>query len=218
MASNDSQVKALQEAIVERATVLANEHVHQGNMTRNKIMEDIREKIKLMEQKELLSAKVHADREYQRLVQASELRIHAELDRNRWGLVQSVMNNVVQSLDELHKNKDAYKSIFRTLLSRGTSAMACHKITAFINSEDLAEFGDNWDEIIRECCDEGVVVTLSHQACSCSGGLKLMSSDEDVMVDYTFEGIIERRDAELQLLIFERLFSTVSAVGDMFNG
>jgi len=48
MTSNNDQVKALQHAILERAETLSNEHIQQGKMTRNKIIEDVREKIKLI--------------------------------------------------------------------------------------------------------------------------------------------------------------------------
>jgi len=218
MTSNNDQVKALQHAILERAETLSNEHIQQGKMTRNKIIEDVREKIKLMEQKELLSAKVRSDREYQRLVQASELRIHAELDRNRWGLVQSVMDNVVLELSHLHQDKEAYLTIFKGLLKHGVSMMHQSPLIASVNSEDISQMSTNWQAIVEECCSADVEVRLSNTPCLCSGGLKLVSESGDVMLDNTFEGIITRRDDALQRLIFERLFSTVSAVGNLFNG
>ena len=63
MSEND-EVKALQQAILERAKTLSEEHVEQGNMTRGRIIRDAREKVKLMEQKELLAARLKSDREY----------------------------------------------------------------------------------------------------------------------------------------------------------
>ncbi len=98
MGNDDNQVEALKEAILKRAQQLAAEHEREGEMTRDKIIKDTREKIKLMEEKELLAAKVQADREYQRKVQASELHMQAEQDRNRWGLVQSVLDAVEQQI------------------------------------------------------------------------------------------------------------------------
>ena len=49
MVTETDQVKALQKAILDRAHQLSDEHIQQGKMTRNKIMQDTREKIKLME-------------------------------------------------------------------------------------------------------------------------------------------------------------------------
>lgn len=218
MATEQEQVQALQKAILQRAGQFAREHVQQGAMTRSKIIEDVREKIKLMEQKELLSAKVHADREYHRLVQASELRTQAELDRNRWGLVQTVMQNVVDELDRVHNDHQQYLVIFKKLVQQGAACMGQIPMLAAINSEDLTLFGDNWGTLVRECCGDKYDIELSRDACLCSGGLKLIARSGDVMVDYTFEGIVTRREAELRRLIFERLFSTVSNMGTVFNG
>lgn len=218
MVTEQQQVKALQQAILRRAHQFADEHVQQGAMTRNKIIEDVREKIKLMEQKELLLAKVRADREYHRLVQASELSIQAELDRNRWGLVQSVMRNVVDELNRVHQDHQQYLVMFKKLFSQGATSMGKIPMLAMINSEDLTLFADNWGTLVRECCGDKYDIELSTDACPCSGGLKLVARSGDVMVDYTFEGIVTRREAELRRLIFERLFSTVSTMGTVFNG
>lgn len=218
MVDESAQVRALQQAILERARQLADEHVDQGEMTRKKIISDAREKIKLMEQKELLAARVNAEREYHRRVQADELRIQAELDRNRWGLVQSVMDNVKQQLHEFHQDPKRYLTIFKKLLSQAVAAMPGEDLVAHINSDDLTHFASRWDSLVVECCGAGAKISLSNEACDCSGGVKLLSASGDVMVDNTFEGIMERRDKELQQLIFERLFSTVSAMGAMFNG
>ena len=218
MASDFDQVAALKKAILERAKQLSEEHIQQGRMTRNKIIQDARDKIKLMEQKELLAAKLQADREYQRMVQASELHIQAELDRNRWGLVQSVEHNVVRELERQHKDSQRYPVIFRNLLRQGVALMGERAVTAHINADDLSIFAKNWDALVAECCGNKVEVGLSSDPCLCSGGVKLVSADADVMIDNTFEGIIGRRNNELKRLIFERLFSTVSPMGTVFNG
>ncbi len=218
MVTEQQQVKALQQAILQRAHQFSAEHVQQGTMTRNKIIEDVREKIKLMEQKELLLAKVRADREYHRLVQASELRIKAELDRNRWGLVQSVMHSVVNELDRVHRDHQQYLPIFKKLLKQGSASMGPVPMIANISSDDLTLFAENWESLVKDCCGKKVDIKLAKEACPCSGGLKLVSSSGDVMVDYTFEGIVSRREDELRRLIFERLFSTVSTMGTVFNG
>ena len=218
MATESDQVKALQQAILERAHELADGHISQGEMTRGKIIEDAREKIKLMEQKELLSARVHSEREYQRQVQASELRIQAELDRNRWGLVQSVMDKITRQLVELRKDDAAYRPVFESLLKHGVDSLGSKQLVASLGNDDLARFHDDWAALVKACCGSKVEVRLSPEACVCSGGLRLVSKQGDVMIDNTFEGIMSRREDELQQLIFERLFSTVSTKGTVFDG
>jgi V/A-type H+-transporting ATPase subunit E len=212
------QVAALQKAILERARELADEHIKQGELTRTKILADTREKIKLREEKELLAAQVEADREYDRLVQASELKIQAELDRNRWGLVQAAMDKVARRLSALRKHKRRYEKVFSALLEQGVEAIGQKSIIASINNDDHGLFHDRWGEIVRKACGDKVDVKLAPEACACSGGVRLVSAQGDVMLDNTFEGIIARREEELQRIIFERLFSTASSRGNVLDG
>lgn len=218
MASESDQVKALQQSILERARELSAEHMAQGDMTRNKILEDAHEKVKLMEQKELLAARIESDREYHRRVQANELRVQAELDRNRWGLVQSVMDKINRQLVELSQDEKRYRPIFETLLKQGTDSIAYPRLVASISNDDLSRFHDNWQAIVKHCCGDDVEIKLSPEACQCSGGIKLVSEQGNVMIDNTFEGIIARREEALQRLIFERLFSTAPIMGSVFDG
>jgi V/A-type H+-transporting ATPase subunit E len=208
LSTESDQVKSLQQAILERARELADEHVSQGEMTRAKIIEDAREKIKLMEQKELLAARLLSEREYQQ----------AELDRNRWGLVQAVMDKISRRLVELRNDDAAYRPLFEHLLRRAVDSLGCGQLVATLGNEDLARFHDDWEDLVSGCCGSKAKVRLSPEACQCSGGLRLRSDKGDVMIDNTFEGIISRREDELQQLIFERLFSTVSTKGTVFDG
>ncbi len=216
--SETDQVKALQQAILQRAQKLADEHISQGQMTRSRILQDAREKIKLMEQKELLSAKLQSEREYQRQVQASELRVQAELDRNRWGLVQSILDKLIRELAKLADDDARYRTIFENLLGHGVEKLGLPRLVATLNSQDMSRFGDDWEAIVKKCCGEGLEIKLNPEASRCSGGLKLVAEAGDVMIDNTFEGIIARRDEALQRIIFERLFSTISARGMSFDG
>ncbi len=218
MATEADQVRALQEAILERARELSAEHVSQGEMSRAKIIADMREKLKLMEEKELLAARVHSEREYQRQVQANELRIRAELDRNRWGLVQAVMDRLARRLDELRDDETRYREIFVALLQNGVHALGQSVVVAAINNGDRKRFDKDWNALVAEACGDTAEVRLAPENCSCSGGVRLVSLDGDCMIDNTFEGIIDRRQQELQRLVFERLFSSVAAQGSLIDG
>jgi V/A-type H+-transporting ATPase subunit E len=188
LSTESDQVKSLQQAILERARELADEHVSQGEMTRAKIIEDAREKIKLMEQKELLAARLLSEREYQR------------------------------RLVELRNDEAAYRPLFERLLRQAVDSLDAGRLVATLGNEDLARFHDDWEDLVSGCCGSKVKVRLSPEACQCSGGLRLRSDKGDIMIDNTFEGIISRREDELQRLIFERLFSTVSTKGTVFDG
>ena len=218
MATEEDQVRALQQAILDRARELSDEHVAQGELTRAKIIADAREKIKLMEQKELLAAKLQSEREYQRQVQASELRAQAELDRNRWGLVQAVLDKLAKRLHGLRDDDDAYEQVLVRLLRQGFDAIGETRVVASISNDDLARFHDRWPALVEKACGSDAEVSLSPEACACSGGARLVSAAGDVKIDNTFEGIIARRRDALQRLVFERLFSTLATKGGLFDG
>lgn len=215
MSESSKQVRALQDAIIKRAHELTEEHINQGQMTRNRIMEDARAKVKLMEQKELLAAKDNAERSYQRRVQASEIKLQAELDRNRWGLVQSVMHNVNKQVAEITRDSDAYDPVFMHLLEKGVEAMGQSKLIAMVNHNDGQKYAPHWAKMTSHI---DVSIELSGQYCDCSGGVKLLSVGADMMVDNTFEGIIARRQDELMQIIFERLFARVPSMGVTTHG
>ncbi len=215
MANPTSQVASLKQAIVDRARELSAEHVRQGQMTRNRIMDDARDKLKLMEQKELLAAKENAERVYQRRVQASEIKLQAEMDRNRWGLVQSVMDEVQRRVAELVADRDAYDPVFRQLLLQGIQLLGIEHQVAKVNHDDRQYYQQNWDELVG---DTGFNVELSDELGPCVGGVRLYSIDGEMLVDNTFDGIIERRHDGLMRLVFERLFSKVPSMGVSTHG
>ena len=210
-----NQVRALQEAIIQRAHELNSEHINQGQMTRARIMEDARARVKLMEQKELLAAKENAEREYQRRLQASEIKLQASLDRHRWGLVQTVMDKVQQQISQISQDKARYEPVFNSLLENGAKALGESEQIAMLNHRDRKNFAAVWEKMTAPL---GVNITLSDELCDCSGGLRLVSSDGKMMVDNTFEGIISRHQDDLLQTIFERLFSRVPSMGVSSHG
>jgi vacuolar-type H+-ATPase subunit E/Vma4 len=178
-------------------------------------MEDARDKVKLMEQKELLAAKENAEREYQRRVQASEIQLQAELDRNRWGLVQSVMDKVHHQIKSLAADRSAYDPVFKQLLLLGVEELGQAQQMAILSHRDKQNYAAHWDEITEGLSAK---VEISDELCDCSGGLRLMSMDGEMMVDNTFEGITSRYQDDLLRTIFERLFSRVPSMGVSSHG
>lgn len=217
--SNQHQVDALKTAMLQRAKTLAAEHIAQGNQSRQKILQNAREKIHLMEQKELLLAKSLSEREQMRKVQASEIQMQAELDRNRWGMVQTVLNQVELHLQQLPQDQKQYHTTFCTLFREATEAMATIDDTPFIaylNQEDHRHYSEQWSTLCNAL--SAPTVTLSEQTIHCSGGIKLTSSSGDVMIDNTFEGLLTRQQHALQQVIFERLFATVDGTKALLHG
>lgn len=216
MSEANNPVESLKAAMVERARTLAAEHIAQGKMSRQKILKDAREKIRLMEQKELLLAKSLSEREYLRKIQASEIQMQAELDRNRWGLVQTVMNKVECHLQQLQENRSEYHKIFLSQFKQAATLIDDENLVAHLNQCDHLHYAEQWTTLCAEVTPK--TVTLSDTPLHCSGGIKLLSSSGDIMVDNTFEGLISRQTQALHKVIFERLFATVDGTGALLHG
>ncbi|MFQ6021100.1 MAG: V-type ATP synthase subunit E [Acidiferrobacterales bacterium] len=211
------QVDTLEQAILQRAQVLAEEQISQGNRARERILEASSEKLRLLEDRELLAAKAQSEREYRRLVQASEIQRQAELDGLRWALVESVMEGVGAALAELTADEARYLPVFKALLTQAASSIGEEELVATVNEIDHRRFAERWDKMARAAVPERRV-SLSAEFAACTGGVRVNSKDERINVDNTFEGRIERLEAKLHTLILERLFPSAVHMGPLFRG
>lgn len=216
MNNQSNQVDALKQAMLDRARKLAAEHIAQGSQSRQKILEATHEKIQLMEQKELLLAKTQAEREYLRKVQAREIQLQAELDRNRWGMVQVVVDKLTKYLRELPDKQTEYRKILIKLLAQANKLLKQDNAVAYLNQQDYQQFSPQWQQIIEQVGN--TTLLLSDHTINSSGGVKLISQDGDIMVDNSFEGLLSRKQEELHNVIFERLFATVTGTGGLSHG
>lgn len=205
MTNPDDQVSALEKAILARAQSLADEHMNQAKRARERIMEDSAERLRLQEEKEILVGKAKADREYRRRVQASEIRMQAELDRLRWGLVQSVMDHLKHRLTEITSDEAQYLPLFKRLLAEAAGSIERKELVALVSDGDHRRFSGQWEAIAKDTTS-GKKVELSSEICPCSGGVLLKSKDDRISVDNTFEGRLDRMEGELHRVILERLF------------
>ncbi|MCP4041547.1 MAG: V-type ATP synthase subunit E [Gammaproteobacteria bacterium] len=211
------QVAALEEAIFERARTLADEHLSQAKRARQRIHQDSMERLHLLEEKEILTAKTKAEREFRRLVQASEIRMQAELDRQRWGLMETVLENARGELADIHTDDNRYLPLFTQLLSQAAAAIERDELQALVSDSDRRRYTANWEEITRSAAPDKSI-TLSAENCTGTGGVLVVSTDGLISVDNTFEGRLERLDTELHRVILERLFPSATHMGALFNG
>ncbi len=203
--SPDNQVAALEKAILERARSLAEEHLKQAGRARERIMDDSAERLRLLEEKEILVAKARAEREYRRKVQASEIRMQADLDRLRWGLVRSVLDNIHHRLAEISADQTRYLPMFKRLLAEAAASIERQELVALVSDADHRRLAEGWDAIAREAVPDKQVA-LSDEVCPCTGGVLVRSQDDRISVDNTFEGRLSRLESELHRVILERLF------------
>lgn len=215
--SVDDQVSALERAIRERAQALADEHLAQAERARQRIHRDSEERLRLLEERETLLAQSRAEREYRRRVQAAEIRMQADLDRLRWGLVEGVMDGLRRRLEELRRDDDRYLPLFSDLLAEAAAAVERDELEALVSDQDHGRIRKHWESLAATAAG-GKDITLSEEPCACGGGVLVRSRDRRISMDNTFEGRIERLRDELHRVILERLFPATTHMGALFNG
>jgi len=209
--------KDLEKAILERGQSLASEHVHQGEHNRAEILKVSAEKLRLLEEKEILLAKSHAERDYRREVRASEIGMQATLDRLRWALVSQVIDKVRTELAELAKDEGRYRPILSGLLASAAAAIEGDDLIASLNDADRRRFGDSWKEIAAAAAPDKTIV-LASEGRDCSGGVMVATKDGRVRIDNTFEARLERLEPALCRVIVERLFPSPVQMETLFDG
>jgi V/A-type H+-transporting ATPase subunit E len=204
--SAKTNVDALEAALLARAKRLAEEYLAWASHSRERIIEETNERLRLREEREVLAAKVMADRVYRQRVQASELKLQGKLDRLRWELVQAVVQDLHQRLMVLAADKHHYLPILQRLLGAAAAAIEQEDLMAELNQRDLECLAKIWESFVAEAAP-GKRVALSPKPLNCSGGVRVVSKDYRIRVDNTFEGRLDRLTEELYQIIIERLFA-----------
>lgn len=207
----------LESALMARAKALAEEYLVHARRTRDQILSDATERLRLREDREILAAKAAAERLYRQRVQAAEIRFEEELDRFRWGLVRRVMEALLDRFDKIAADETRYPPLLQQYLTRAAESIESDALIAELNEPDLARYSGRWEEFCREA---GITkqIELRRAPIACRGGVRVSSRDERIRIDDTFEGRLERMQEELQAVVMERLFAAMTNVRAMMDG
>lgn len=217
MSRQTTRIEDLEAALVYRAEVLADEYLNGAERARGQIIEEATKTLRLREERETLAAKARAERLYRQGVQAAEIRLQEELDRLRWTLVQSVLEDVTARLAQVTEDNGLYIPLLKGYLARGARAIEREELVARVAARDLPRLAPRWEEFVTETAP-GKRIALSPQPLQILGGLLLESADGRIRVDNTFEGRLERLQAEVHRAVAEHLFASAEHMGALFNG
>ena len=204
--SDKDSMPDLESALLDRAERLADEYLAKGRDGRDAILKEEQDRLRAREQRIVDDANADADRLYRRRVQAAELRNHGALDRERWRLIESVMDDLPGLLAAIVDDRKTYEPLFRALLASAAESIDDDELIAQVNAHDLATFEDRWEALCKKAVPRKRI-TLSPEAIECSGGVRVSGHDDRVCVDATFEGRMQRFHDELTQTIAERLFA-----------
>lgn len=203
--ASQSQLEALEGAIMTRAQELAQEFRDKASRQRDTILRDAADRLHMAEEREVLIAKAAAERHFRRVTQARELRMQARLDQLRWEMVQTVQARLAQNMQALRADRTAYRAWLIDMIAEAATLLPNDVLRAEAIADDLDWLPEEWPTLISEAAP-GRDIQLSERATWGSGGLKLRTLDNRAQVDNRFEGRLSRYQAAIQKVILRQLF------------
>jgi V/A-type H+-transporting ATPase subunit E len=203
-----NQVEALEQAILERARLMADECAHRAQAGRKNILREASDRLHLREEKETLLARSQADRAYLRKVQADELKLRSKMDHMRWNLVQIVIDRLPQRMQALREDEAKYLELLLALLKQAAAQIEQPTLEVSFNEEDLRRLKPRWAELTDKLV-AGKRFALTEQGIDTVGGCLVTTPDKRIQIDHTFEGRLARLERKIHQALVERLLPPV---------
>jgi V/A-type H+-transporting ATPase subunit E len=212
------QVTELESAILQRANRLVAEFRQRAERSRDNILREGSERLRLREEREVLLAKALAERAYRRQVQASELKLRAQMDQVRWNLAKDVQERLLPRAKELTADPERYlPALGQLIVAAAVEFPADVELVAELSAGDRQRLAPTWPELIEELLP-GRALALGAEPIRCTGGVVVRTPDNRIRVDNTFEGRIRRLQSRLYQTIVERLFPGQSDIQSLTIG
>jgi len=211
-----NQVQELERAILARAERLAAEYRDRAQRSRDSILREAAERLRLREQREEAIAKGLGERTFRQQVQASELKMQSQVDRVRWNLVKDVERRLTERIEALQEDEAAYLALLQDLLAAAAGQIDGDLVVT-ANAQDRKRLAGAWDQICAAAAP-GRTVTLAETPIGALAGILVNNPDNTVRVDNTFEGRLERLRPRIQQVILERLLPAGFDTGNLFTG
>jgi V/A-type H+-transporting ATPase subunit E len=199
-------VEQLEQAILKRAQDLVDSHTQAAQQQKTQILAESAKRQQLREHHETEIAKSLAEQHYRRKVQSSEIKMQAELDALRWNLIQNILNELRHSLDELCQQPELYLSLLQDYLAHAADHFPNKILCVRANSRDYNWLAPQWQQLI-ETIHLPAPAQLSLSETEFSGGFLISDLENQVRIDYTFEGLLERFEMNLCQEIHQHLFA-----------
>jgi V/A-type H+/Na+-transporting ATPase subunit E len=214
-----NQVDELERAILGRAERLAGEYRERAGRSRDSILREASERLRLREAREESIAKTLGERTFRQRVQASELKMQTHLDRVRWNLVQDVERRLADRMRAFMTDEAAYGAWIDRLIVVAADLIEAPHLRVSANAQDQRRLHARWESLVEEL-PPGKTATLAptSDAIDTLGGVLITSNDQRIRVDHTFEGRLARLQPRIQQTILERLLPGGFETGNLFTG
>lgn len=213
----EAQVSQLEQALLRQAETLVREQQQNAQAACARILSESAEKLKLSEEREVLAAKVDAERRVRRQTQAAETRLSGELDRLRWALTESTLSEMKQAFMKTVADDARYRQVLEAWLAAAAQALPPGDLVAEVRPDDEKRLAAAWKDIVARAAP-GRSVTLASHTQPSVGGIRVRLADNRAQLDQTFEARQTRLADELARVAMERLFASTPDLGTLIHG
>lgn len=213
----ETQVSQLEQALIRQAETLAREQRQNAESGRARILAEASRKLKMEEEREVLSAKAEAERMIRRQTQAAETRLAAELDRLRWALTEATLSQVKLAFQELVDDAARYLPVLESWLAAAAQALPPGDLVAAVRVADQARLAPLWPALTARAAP-GRQVSLVALDEHSEGGVRVSLADGRAQLDQTFEARQARLADDLARVAMERLFASAPDLGTLVHG
>ncbi|MBU1664482.1 MAG: V-type ATP synthase subunit E [Gammaproteobacteria bacterium] len=213
----DAQVTQLEQALIRQAESLAREQRERAESGKARILNEVSDKIRLAEEREVMAAKVEAEKHVRRQTQAAETRLAAELDRLRWALTEATLSGVQLAFQELVDDDERYLEVLEQWLAAAAKDLPPGDLVAEARPADQPRLARDWARIIERAAP-GRKVELSVHSQISEGGIRVRLADNRARLDQTFEARQSRLADDLARVAMERLFASAPDLGTLVHG
>lgn len=214
----EPQLSQLEQALLEQAESLAREQQANTIAARERILAESAEKVRLAEEREVLAAKVEAERLIKREIQAGESQLIIALDQLRWTLTASALDAIGEAFQQLTQDRARYLRALESWLGAAVAALPAGELIAEVRPEDEDWLAAEWPALTARVAPSRTVQLHAMAGQPSLGGLRVRLADNRAQVDQTFEGRRARLADELTRVVMERLFASTPDLDMLMKG
>ncbi len=213
----ESQVSQLEQALIQQAETLAREQRQNAEAARIRIHAESADKLKLVEERDVLQAKIEAERLVRRHTQGAETRLAADLDRLRWTLTQAALSEMNKAFKTLAQDDARYLGVLEAWLAAAARMLPPGDLVAEVRPDDEKRLAPVWADMAARAAPGREVALTTHGQRS-EGGVRVQLANGRAQVDQTFEARLTRLGDELARVVMEHLFASAPDLGTLVHG
>jgi len=213
--TNHAQLEQLENAIRNRAQTLANSYLQTAHQQREQILTEVNKRLAKQEARAIEMAKAVAEQVYRRKVQASEIKMQAQLDQLRWALVQTVISQLYDHLKQLSQQAEIYLPLLKQYcLHAANQFQEKAELIMEVTAADYQQLISQWDDFVSRHLPKRLCTLMTSNQ-SFIGGVLVRDRVNRIRIDNTFEGMMARFENHLYQVITAQLFAATTATRNM---